>query len=87
MDLRELIETKPLLVGDGAMGSRLMALGLGPGECGELWDLENLLITPHIAGGTQFERQHVLDIFRENMRRYLDGDLPLRNQVDKARWF
>ena len=41
MDLRELIETKPLLVGDGAMGSRLMALGLGPGECGELWDLEN----------------------------------------------
>ena len=53
----------------------------------ELWDLENLLITPHIAGGTQFERQHVLDIFRENMGRFLNGDLPLRNQVDKDRWF
>jgi phosphoglycerate dehydrogenase-like enzyme len=53
----------------------------------ELWDLENLLITPHIAGGTQFERQHVLGIFGENMGRFLSGDLPLRNQVDKERWF
>jgi D-2-hydroxyacid dehydrogenase (NADP+) len=56
-------------------------------EDSELWDLENLLITPHIAGGTQFEAQHVLDIFRENLRRFLDGDLPLRNQIDKERGF
>jgi D-2-hydroxyacid dehydrogenase (NADP+) len=56
-------------------------------EDSELWDLENLLITPHVAGGTQFEAQHVLEIFRENLERFLEGDLPLRNQVDKARGF
>jgi phosphoglycerate dehydrogenase-like enzyme len=53
----------------------------------ELWDVENLLITPHIAGGTQFEGQYVLDILVENLARFLRGDLPLRNQVDKQRGF
>ena len=53
----------------------------------ELWDLEGLLITPHIAGGTQLEAQHLIEIFRENLDRYLRGDFPLRNQVDKARGF
>lgn len=53
----------------------------------ELWGLENLLIMPHVAGGTQFEAQHILDIFRENLGRFLRGDLPLRNQIDKQRGF
>jgi len=56
-------------------------------EDSELWDLENLLITPHAAGGTQFEQERVLDIFYENLERYLRGDLPLRNQVDKQLGF
>lgn len=53
----------------------------------ELWDVENLLIMPHVAGGTQFEGQYVLEIFAENLGRFLRGDLPLRNQVDKERGF
>lgn len=53
----------------------------------ELWDLKNLLITPHAAGGTQFERERVLEIFYENLERYLNGNLPLRNQVDKELGF
>jgi len=53
----------------------------------ELWDMPNVLITPHAAGGTQFERQYILDIFYENLNRFLRGDLPLRNQVDKQRGF
>ncbi|MBN1580401.1 MAG: D-2-hydroxyacid dehydrogenase, partial [Anaerolineae bacterium] len=53
----------------------------------ELWDLDNLLMTPHIAGGTQFEGRYILDIFRENLKRFLDGDLPLRNQVNKQLGF
>jgi len=53
----------------------------------DLWDVENLLIMPHVAGGTQFEGQHVLEILTENLERFLRGDLPLRNQVDKARGF
>ncbi len=53
----------------------------------ELWDLDNLLITPHIAGGTQFEGQHIIEIFDENLGRFLRGELPLRNQIDKQRGF
>ncbi len=53
----------------------------------ELWDMPNVLITPHIAGGTQFEAQYILDIFCENLERFLRGDFPLRNQVDKQRGF
>ncbi|MHB1293650.1 MAG: D-2-hydroxyacid dehydrogenase [Anaerolineae bacterium] len=52
-----------------------------------LWDLPNLVITPHTAGGTQYESRHVIEILRENLGRYLAGDLPLRNQVDKVRGF
>lgn len=53
----------------------------------ELWDMPNVLITPHAAGGTQFEAQYVLNIFYENLDRFLRGDFPLRNQVDKQRGF
>jgi phosphoglycerate dehydrogenase-like enzyme len=56
-------------------------------EDDELWDVDNLLITPHIAGGTQHETAYVLNIFHENLDRFLDGEFPLRNQVDKARGF
>ena len=47
-----------------------------------LWDLENLLITPHTAGMTDklWERHYVL--FSENLRRYLSGE-PLIALVDK----
>jgi phosphoglycerate dehydrogenase-like enzyme len=47
-----------------------------------LWDLENLLITPHTAGMTEklWERHYVL--FSENLRRYLSGQ-PLFALVDK----
>jgi phosphoglycerate dehydrogenase-like enzyme len=53
----------------------------------DLWDLENLLILPHITGGTQLEGQYIADIFRENLGKFLNNDLPLRNQVDKVRGF
>jgi phosphoglycerate dehydrogenase-like enzyme len=49
----------------------------------ELWDVENLLITPHAAGGTQYEGEYVMGIFKENLRKLLNNDLPLRNQVNK----
>lgn len=51
----------------------------------ELWDVPNLLITPHAAGGTQYEGEYVMNIFRENLRKFLRGEFPLRNQVDKRR--
>jgi phosphoglycerate dehydrogenase-like enzyme len=47
-----------------------------------LWDLENLLITPHTAGLAEklWERQY--DLFSENLRRYLTHQ-PLLAIVDK----
>jgi phosphoglycerate dehydrogenase-like enzyme len=56
-------------------------------EGSDLWELDNMLITPHIAGGTQFEAAHVLGILSENLTRLLNGDLPLRNQINKSRGF
>mgnify|MGYP005839400137 CR=1 FL=1 len=53
----------------------------------ELWDIENLLIMPHVAGGTQYEGKYILEIFYENLDRFLRHDLPLRNQIDKRRGF
>jgi len=52
-----------------------------------LWDVENLLITPHDAGGTQFEADHILEIFTENVDRYVEKRFPLRNQIDKQQGF
>ena len=56
-------------------------------EDSSLWDIDNLLITPHAAGGTQYEGERVIEILKENMRRFTEGDLPLRNQIDKEQGF
>jgi phosphoglycerate dehydrogenase-like enzyme len=51
-----------------------------------LWDLENLLITPHSAAITEklWERHYAL--IRENLRRYLAGE-ELLGLVDKSRGY
>lgn len=56
-------------------------------EDSELWDMENVLVTAHVAGGTQYEAQHILAILRENLSRFQRKDFPLRNQVDKKLGF
>lgn len=53
----------------------------------ELWTLPNVLVAPHIAGGTQLEGRYILDIFTENLARFLRNELPLRNQVNKQAGF
>ncbi len=40
MDFLSLLQQEKLLVGDGAMGSQLMAHGLPAGACAELWNLD-----------------------------------------------
>lgn len=52
-----------------------------------LWKLDNVLITAHIAGGTQHEGKYIIEIFKENLDRLLKNQLPLRNQVDKQLGF
>jgi phosphoglycerate dehydrogenase-like enzyme len=47
-----------------------------------LWNLDNLLITPHTAGLTGKLWQRHYDLFSENLRRYTAGE-PLLYVVDK----
>ena len=53
----------------------------------ELWSLENVLITPHVAvadAANVSERRYQLLL--DNARRFLAGE-SLRNVVDKAKWY
>jgi phosphoglycerate dehydrogenase-like enzyme len=52
----------------------------------ELWALDNVLLTPHISGGTPRYMERAVDLFCDNLRRYLAGE-PLRNVVDVARGY
>jgi D-2-hydroxyacid dehydrogenase (NADP+) len=48
----------------------------------KLWELENVIITPHVAGSRRDYFKKVGEIFRINLNRYL-GRKPLLNLVDK----
>jgi phosphoglycerate dehydrogenase-like enzyme len=51
-----------------------------------LWTLPGVLITPHSAGYGPYLDDRRYDILLDNARRFLAGQ-PLRNVVDKPRWF
>ena len=46
-----------------------------------LWDLSNVILTPHTAGETQSYEENVLDILLENLDRLWRGEEELYNQV------
>lgn len=48
----------------------------------ELWELPNAIVTSHIAGLSELYNQRLVDLFCDNLQRYLAGQ-PLRNVVDK----
>lgn len=47
-----------------------------------LWDIPNLILTPHVAGGMRLEitRKNCIQMAQDNLRRYLAGE-PLVNRV------
>jgi phosphoglycerate dehydrogenase-like enzyme len=45
-----------------------------------IWDLPNVLITPHVGGGTNHWRERGAELVHEQLRRYVQG-LPLINIV------
>ncbi|HKW18315.1 MAG TPA: NAD(P)-dependent oxidoreductase, partial [Terriglobales bacterium] len=51
-----------------------------------LWDLDNLLMTPHTAGLTAKLWDRHYDLFSDNLRRYLSGQ-PLRYVIDKYKGY
>jgi phosphoglycerate dehydrogenase-like enzyme len=51
-----------------------------------LWTMPNVLLTPHTAGHGPYLDDRRFEVLLDNCRRFVTGQ-PLRNLVDKARWF
>jgi phosphoglycerate dehydrogenase-like enzyme len=51
-----------------------------------LWDLPNVLLSPHTAALSESENERIVALFRENLRRYLDRE-PLLNKVDPEMFY
>ena len=47
-----------------------------------LWTMQQVIVSPHSGGSSPNSLARTLDLFHDNLRRYLAG-LPLRNVVDK----
>ena len=46
------------------------------------WAQPNVIVTPHVSGYTARYFERTLELFRDNLRRFVKGE-PLRNVVDK----
>lgn len=51
-----------------------------------LWDMENVLVSPHVSGGTEHYNERAAAIFIDNLQRFVAGQ-PLRNRIDPARGY
>ena len=51
-----------------------------------LWRMENVIMTPHVAGVSPRIAERHLETLLENVRRFVRGEEPL-TAVDKRRWF
>jgi len=55
-------------------------------DASPLWDLPNVLITPHSMSTAMGENALIVDLFCDNLRRFLAGR-PLRNLFDRGRGY
>jgi len=51
-----------------------------------LWDLDSVILSPHIAGGMEDYEARATDIFCDNLERYINGKR-LRNVIDKKKGY
>ena len=51
-----------------------------------LWDHERVVVTPHVSAGTDVSEHRGVNLFCENLSRYL-ADLPLENVIDWERGY
>ncbi len=51
-----------------------------------LWEMPNVIISPHSASTVLRENERIVDVFCDNLRRWLDGR-PLRNVLDADRLY
>jgi phosphoglycerate dehydrogenase-like enzyme len=55
-------------------------------EASPLWDVPNLVVTPHVAGFSRDYLHRVFEIFAENVR-HLEAGEPLRNEIPRERGY
>lgn len=51
-----------------------------------LWKLPNVIVSPHVGGMSMHYNQRAVDLFIENIKRYLTG-APLLNRIDPQRGY
>ncbi len=51
-----------------------------------LWKFDNVIITPHIAGRSDKEQRRYMELYKENLRRFANGE-PLLHVVDKLKGY
>lgn len=51
-----------------------------------LWKMENVIITPHIAGRSDREHPRYIELYKENLKRFANGE-PLLHVVDKEQGY
>ncbi|NOU96572.1 D-2-hydroxyacid dehydrogenase [Paenibacillus sp. LMG 31456] len=51
-------------------------------ETSPLWEMSNVIMTPHNSGSTVYYNERALDIFLHNLRDYVEGKEPQLNRVD-----
>ena len=51
-----------------------------------MWDVPNLIMTPHLAGASIQKDRRCVEILRENLERFQRGDT-LINLVDKRKGY
>ncbi len=55
-------------------------------ESSPLWEMPNVILSPHIAGASPRYYEQAAELFAQNLRRYL-SDQPLLNRYDPARGY
>jgi len=48
------------------------------------WGMENVIVSPHVAGMSEIYAEQLLPIFEENLRRFLKGER--RNLINRVEW-
>ena len=51
-----------------------------------LWEQQNVILTSHSAGASQHIRKRAMQLFIDNLHRYMTGE-PLVNLVDKQKGY
>jgi glyoxylate/hydroxypyruvate reductase len=71
----------------GIKGAALDVFETEPLEAdSELWDMPNVLVSPHSASTVASENERIVDLFLDNLHRFLGG-MPLRNRFDPNRGY